>query len=283
MELDDSLKVAAACAGGAVLGAIITSETGPGLLLGAAKGCAIGMGLVTASSCNNDAPKPDLDTYDKIGWDGGMGPLCGWSKFNITSSVVSMSGSAILVGSFSDNAAFIYRKNDQGDWSREAVLLREKQIAGISHFGDSVALEGKTALVGSDNIDHNSYGAVSVFSENGGVWSREQQLSPVNAASISHFGASIAISGNTIVVGASEIAGNDSYRPVAYVFENNGGWPQHETQKLVLDDTLTANPIPRVGVSEDTILLGTPAAPLIGSSLGFGPGAAHFFTNLNPA
>jgi hypothetical protein len=120
-------------------------------------------------------------------------------------------------------------------------------------FGQTVAVSGDTLVVGapqessnatgvngnqSDNNANNS-GAVYVFTRTGGVWTQQAYLKASNTDANDGFGYSLAISGNTLAVGAPFEASNatgvngnqaDNSAPLAgavYVFTRTAGvWTQ---------------------------------------------------------
>src|ERR1700691_987793 len=112
---------------------------------------------------------------------------------------------------------------DQHDIS--AALARE--LPGIQNFtltaadgvdgdgfGDSVAIDGNTVVVGAYGATFNGLrgpGAAYVFVKPAGGWSNMTQTAELTASDRQngdYFGGSVAISGNTIVVGASEATVN---------------------------------------------------------------------------
>ena len=86
-----------------------------------------------------------------------------------------------------------------------------------ARFGNSVALSGDTLAVGSyfeksnatgingNQADQSAVqaGAVYVFSRSGGTWSQQAYLKASNTAAGATFGVSVALSGDTLVVGAN--------------------------------------------------------------------------------
>lgn len=83
-------------------------------------------------------------------------------------------------------------------------------------FGASVAMDGDTVVVGTDNESSNATGvngdqtntslaqagAAYVFVRSGTTWSQQAYLKPINTQGGERFGHSVAISGDSIVVGA---------------------------------------------------------------------------------
>ena len=99
--------------------------------------------------------------------------------------------------------------------SRHSSLARDG-LAG-DHFGGPVALSGNTALVGAWNANHGA-GAAYVFVRTAGGWSQQARLTAVGGRSGDWFGVSVALSGNTALVGAP-LAGHTG---AAYIFVRHG-------------------------------------------------------------
>jgi len=155
-------------------------------------------------------------------------------------SAVAISGDTIVVGAqlessnqttitsgASDNnsppggygAAYVFIRNGS-DWSSQAYLKAPNAEAG-DKFGNVVAISGDTIVVGaqfessnettitngsgaaSDNLATES-GAVYVFVRSGTTWSQQAYLKAPNAEASDRFGSTVAISGDTIVVGAAD-------------------------------------------------------------------------------
>ena len=99
--------------------------------------------------------------------------------------------------------------------SQEAYL-KASNTGGNDNFGWSVAISGDTVVVGAPYESSNATGvngdetnelalesgAVYVFTRSGTTWSQQAYLKASNTAANSNFGYSVAISGDTVVVGA---------------------------------------------------------------------------------
>lgn len=107
----------------------------------------------------------------------------------------------------------------------------------LQRFGESVALSGDTAMVGT-NDTASGRSAVYVFTRSNGSWAETQKLLAADGApgDNARFGASIAISETTAIVGAdSATVDGKPNQGAAYVFRKNGGsWTQ--VAKLVAAD-----------------------------------------------
>jgi hypothetical protein len=134
---------------------------------------------------------------------------------------VAVSGDTILAGTpyedgtfNEDGAVYVYVRT-ASDWCEQAVLSGSL-VADGAHFGQSVAIEGDTAVVGAP-AEANSAGRAYVFGRNGGVWTERAVLSAVGGTPGNLFGASVALDGERLVVGAPG-QGNGA----AYVYRRFG-------------------------------------------------------------
>ena len=107
----------------------------------------------------------------------------------------------------------------------------------LDGFGVSVSISGDVAVVGSwmdDGAGENA-GAAYIYQLENGDWVEKAKLTAPDAAPEDQFGWSVAVSGDTVVVGASfdDDRGVDSGS--AYVFRNNGGHWLQEVKLTALD------------------------------------------------
>ncbi len=157
---------------------------------------------------------------------------------------ISVSGDTILVGSASasvvganSGAAYVFRFN--GTTWVEQQKLAPSDAAARDFFGYSVSLSGDAALIGSYNDDCAAgadCGSAYIFRFNGTSWVEEQKLTASDAGTGDEFGISVAVSGDTALVGSNLDdcnAGADCGS--AYIFQFNGtSWV--EGQKLIATD-----------------------------------------------
>lgn len=102
-------------------------------------------------------------------------------------------------------AAYVFVRNVAGEWSQQAYLKASNPGPG-DRFGNSVAISGDTIVVGASEQGSHS-GAAYVFERIGTSWSQQAYLEASNTDALDRFGGDVAISGDTIVVGA---VGEDS-------------------------------------------------------------------------
>ena len=108
-----------------------------------------------------------------------------------------------------------------GVWSQQQKLEASDAAAGDG-FGFSVAISGETIVVGvqeDGGAAGSDQGSAYVFVRSGGVWSQQKKLEASDAAAEDNFGISVAISGETVVVGAYADTGAAGFaQGSAYVF-----------------------------------------------------------------
>lgn len=104
------------------------------------------------------------------------------------------------------------------------------------YFGSAVALSKNTALVGEwDDGTGKNAGMVFIYTTDGMTWSNEAKIVAASSAAKDTFGFSVALDGDTALIGASgaDAMGEDS--GAAYIFLRNGGkWTQ--IQELLASD-----------------------------------------------
>jgi hypothetical protein len=138
----------------------------------------------------------------------------------------------------SSGAVYVYTRAANNTWSPNAYL-KASNIGAQDRFGEAVAIDGDTIVVGARFEDSNATGingaqnndlspnsgAVYVFRRNGALWQQEAYLKASNAQSADEFGSAVAIRGDRIAVGALR-KGNSL--GAAYVFRRNGTVWQEE-------------------------------------------------------
>ncbi len=113
-------------------------------------------------------------------------------------------------------------------------FIESKLTASDASAGDlfgRVAISGHNVVVGS-YYDDSQKGSGYVFKFDGATWSEEAKLTASDGAANDHFGNSVSIDGETLVVSA---ATDDNYTGSAYVFRFDGlNW--NEEVKLTASD-----------------------------------------------
>ena len=154
-------------------------------------------------------------------------------------------------------SAYVYVRDGES-WSRQQHVTHPDAGMG-DQFGHGVAIDGDTMILGAPYVDHggqSSAGAAYVYTRTGGAWNQQQVLTASDASPDDRFGESVALDGETVVVGAPYAAPQDGDRTgSAYVFtRSDGTWS--EQQILTPADADADDKIADwVGVRGDTAVL----------------------------
>lgn len=142
--------------------------------------------------------------------------------------------------------------------------------AATDHFGNAIAISGDTVVVGAygDDIGVNfNQGSAYIFVKPGGGWAgalnESARLTASDGAADDRFGNAIAISSDTVVVGAdSDTIGANSSQGATYVFAKPmGGWAGAlgESAKLTSSDGAAFYRFGRsVAIYADTVVIVAP-------------------------
>ena len=189
----------------------------------------------------------------------------GWS--------VAISGDTAVVGTGDTDAAYVFVRSG-GVWTQQAKLVGSDTTMG-DEFGTSVSVSGDTALIGAifDDDAGNASGSAYVFVRSGGAWSQQQKLTASDAATLGEFGSSVAISGDTALIGALGDDEGGSVSGAAYIFTRSGGvWSQQ--QKLRASDAAANDSFGfAVAISGDRAVIGATGDDHAGT----GSGSAYLF------
>lgn len=221
--------------------------------------------------------------------------------FDLFGSSVAIEGDTVVIGAVGESSAANIVNGDQTDnsaagagavyvfvrsgvtWTQQAYLKASNTGAG-DEFGQSLAIAGDTLIVGAAGEDSaatgvngsqannaaSRAGAAYVFVRSGALWSQQAYLKASNTDANDNFGGSVAISGDTIIVGAVVEAGastgvngnqadnSASEAGAAYVFVRNGVvWSQQAYLKA--SNTAAGDKFSNsVAVSGDTAVVAAP-------------------------
>ena len=140
-------------------------------------------------------------------------------------NAVGISGDTVVVGAeLADNtggagagSAYVYFRTGT-TWSEQAVLIAS-DAGGGDAFGSGVAVNGDTVLVGAKREDDPiSSGSLYVYVREGTIWTEQQKVKASDTDSLDEFGRSVALSGNTVLVGANLDDDLGSSSGSAYIF-----------------------------------------------------------------
>ena len=140
-----------------------------------------------------------------------------------------------------------------------AKQLLASDAESYDHFGDSIAVDGDTAVIGTSGDDDKgeNSGAAYIFTrDSSGLWSEQQKLTAGDGEGGDGFGRSVAVSGNSVAIVAP---GDNSGMGTAYVFtrDETGNWSQQ--QKLIPSDSEGIDAFGfSVALDEDIVAIGAP-------------------------
>ncbi|MCB9857495.1 MAG: hypothetical protein H6818_17575 [Phycisphaerales bacterium] len=194
----------------------------------------------------------------------------------------AVSGNTAAIGAYRDHqdgvtpgAVYVY-ENTSNHWDQVSKL---RPIAGttIASLGYSVAIDGDTIVAGAYRDDGIALrtGTAYIFRRISGIWQQTARLMADDGTNADEFGASIAISGDTIVVGApkSDQAAIDAGS--VYVFQLiNDAW--YQTARLTAPNPIIGAQFgSSVAISGATIVVGMPRPNHAG------PGSVHAYRETN--
>jgi hypothetical protein len=238
---------------------------------------------------------------------------------------VSVSSNTVVVGANSEDgsgtgvnaannnsassagAAYVFVRSGTV-WSQQAYL-KASNTGSTDYFGRSVSVNGNTIAVGAysesgsgtgvnpgSNELAADAGAAYVFVRSGTVWSQQAYLKAHNTGASDFFGFAVAVSDNTVVVGASaEDGGGTGVNPAssgsaidagaAYVFVRSGATWSHQAYVKASNTTAGGGSGTSFGyavaVDGDTVVVGAYAED--GSGTGVNPASNHGAVNAGAA
>jgi hypothetical protein len=194
---------------------------------------------------------------------------------NLFGVSIAVSGTTALVGATTANggtgAVYVFVKGPSG-WKQQARLLAA-DAAPQANFGESVAIDGDTAVVGAPNTGIlGGIGSAYVFERSGTTWTQKAELTAQCATCGGNgdfFGFSVAVSGTTALVGAPGIGFNQG---AAFELDRSRRGVWHQRSMLTGSDSQPSDSFGwSVALSGDTALIGAPRnSPVF-------PGSAYVF------
>lgn len=190
------------------------------------------------------------------------------------SSATEVNGDETNNSASARGAAYVFIRDQSENWSQQAYLkVSDWGGFGMPNIGQAVAISGETAVITSPWVLFQAGGASGrayVFVRNGEEWAEQEIVGASPGGNGDGFGVSVAISGDTMVVGASFEDSNatgvdgDAVNDLAeqagaaYVFVRNGDvW----TQQAYLKSSNTGAGDrfgESVAISGDTVVVGAP-------------------------
>ena len=180
---------------------------------------------------------------------------------------VSISGDTIVVGAprdvahetiFYAGAAYVFKQDSTGWVQVQKMTASADDAAMWDGFGYSVSVSGNTIVVGAP-WDEDSTGAAHVFALHGALWEPVAKFPLEGVADYSCFGQSVAVNGDTIVVGAfnDNVTDGPSGTGAVYLFRPEGtAWV---VEKVISSDAAGGDGFGySVSVDGGTVIVGAP-------------------------
>ena len=201
---------------------------------------------------------------------------------------LALDGDTLVVGSVGQDtlgsnsgAAYVFTRT-AGVWSQQA-FLKASNPGASDNFGRSIDVDGDTLIVGAPNEDSNALGvggsqtdnsaansgAAYVFVRSGTSWLQQAYVKASNTGADDQFGYSVALVGDTAVVGAVNEASNatgvngvqsnnsQSKAGATYVFTRSGStWSQQAYLKASNTDNNDQFGI-ALAMSGETLVIGS--------------------------
>jgi hypothetical protein len=177
----------------------------------------------------------------------GGGPAFGGS--------VAVSGDTVVVGSCA--RAFVFVRSGT-TWSQQAEL---GDVATNSlSFGAAVGLSGETIIVGDCAGGLGNLGAAYVFTQSGTTWTQQADFSSSDAAIDDEFGCTLALDGDTVLVGAyGHQVGANMSQGAGYVFTRSGTTWTQQAEVLASDGAAYDEFGQSVALSGSTAVVASPS------------------------
>ena len=201
------------------------------------------------------------------------------------SSATGIDGDETDTGAQDSGAVYVFVRDSTGIWTQQAYI-KASNTAAFDGFGTALALDGDTLAVGAhledsaatgvdgDDTDDTSAdaGAVYVFTRDvGGAWTQQAYIKASNTDPGDVFGQTVALSADTLVVGApgessrasgidgNENQNNDAGAGAAYVFVRDAMdvWTQQAYVKASNTDAGDEFGT-SISLDDDTLVVGAP-------------------------
>jgi len=183
------------------------------------------------------------------------------SEFGVT---VATNGDTVVIGAQRENddgigGVYVYTRLDSV-WTEQARLTASDGST-YDGYGANVSIDRNTIVIGavlSRTVDDFGYCGAYVYTFSGAVWTEQAKLTASVGVSSSYFGRSVAIDGDTIVIGANtdNVEGCSGTCGSAYVYTRSGAvWT--EQAKLTASDGDYVDDIGfSVAINGDTVVVG---------------------------
>jgi hypothetical protein len=191
--------------------------------------------------------------------DGAAGDECGDSVATVGETAVVGTPSDDVGATLDQGSAYVFVRSGT-TWSEHQKLIAADGVAG-DYFGGSVAISGDSVVAGAGGGDvgaNTNQGSAYVFVRSGTTWSQQAKLTASDGAAGDRFGYPVAISDDTVVVGAiRDDVGTNADQGSAYVFVRSGTTCSQRAHLTAADGAADDWFGCSVGLSNDTTVVGS--------------------------
>lgn len=183
---------------------------------------------------------------------------------------VSLDGAGIVVGAEYDDAIRAGNSRINNYWGAAYIFTRtgsswafqtKLMVEGTRDFGNSVSVDGDTALIGAVSSDE-----VYVFVRSGSTWTQQARLSADDILSRYDFGSAVSLDGDTALIGAAGFVDDPG---AAYLFVRNGTTWTQQAKLMPSDSAADDNFGHVVSLDGDTALIGATDFGETGNGAGY--------------
>jgi len=175
-------------------------------------------------------------------------------------------------GATNTGAAYIFTRSGT-TWTQQAKIQASDRSTG-AYFGSSAAIDGDTVIVGAFGKNAET-GAAYIFARSGTTWTQQAKILSSDIQAEDKFGHSVAIDGDTVIVGAWGEDTGANAAGSAYVFTRSGTtWTQQA--KIQASDPEAVDLFGySVAIEADTVIVSAPVEDPAGLT---SAGSAYIFT-----
>ncbi|MBN2446440.1 MAG: thrombospondin type 3 repeat-containing protein, partial [Phycisphaerae bacterium] len=206
----------------------------------------------------------------------------GWDRFG---TAIAMNGDTAAIGAPGDSdadlmpgTAYVYTRDAGGTWTQQAALTASDGSDG-DRFGSTVAIDGDTIVAGAPQAGcpgaNTCYiGAAYVFVNDGSnEWVERAKLTTPLSPRFDSFGVDVAISGNTLLVGAPYTHDLGIEAGAAYVYSRDASGSWIYVSQLTAPDPAEYDWFGHaLAIADDTAVIGA-----YGAEFSTGQGKAYIF------
>ncbi len=177
---------------------------------------------------------------------------------------VAISGNEVIVGAprhkaggIASGAVYLYEQKENGAWI-ENIKLSDGETAAEDQFGISVAISGNLAIAGAqqdDDVAPNA-GAAYIFERSGTLWLQRAKLIANDAKPGDLFGNAVAISDETVIIGAPGVDDAGPEAGAVYFFiRSDTEWIQ-QAKRIADDISMFDRFGTAIALHQDTAIIG---------------------------